>query len=133
MPRTRKEPDPLKPPARAVCVAIVSRFLKPDQTIYWPREMPTWYALWKQYPNLSFWNSYHVPFGDGTLNHMTWFETPEGAADLARAWVLYNWTPPEEPIQSDCINTLDSTTPTKLPCALPPRKPRSVAEWLRQT
>lgn len=131
MARARKAaapPDPLKPPPRAQCAAVVERFLKEGQTIYWAREMPTFYKLWKLYPDLAFWQGYQLPFGDGThaLNMMSWFEG-DGAPDLARAWLLFKWTPPEPAPEPP---PLDDQPPTQLSYPIAPRKPRTVAEWL---
>lgn len=132
------DPAAPKPPPRRVCFAIVKRFLKLDQNIYWPRELPTLYRLLKQYPDPVFWECYCLPFGeDGlhALNHMSWFESDEGKAALSRAWLLYNWTPPEPvaPETHDILG-LDADDPTQLSCPiLPEPKPRTVAEWLRKT
>jgi hypothetical protein len=138
MSRARKPaapPDPLKPPPRAICVAIIERLLKEGQSIYWKRELPTFYRLWKQYPNVAFWQGYELPFGDGThaLNMMSWFEG-DGATDLARAWLLFNWTPPEPdplpPRDTNLPDPLDVPTSTQLHSPTTSR-PRTIAEMLR--
>lgn len=134
-----------KPPPRAQCTAVVERYLKQGQTIYWARELPAFYRLWRLYPELAFWMGYELPFGDGThaLNMMSWFEGEEGVADLARAWLLYRWVPPEPAADPDSppdeggpIDTaalhLDGTPSSQLSFPIAPRKPRTVAEWLRR-
>lgn len=135
-------PKAAKPPPRAQCTAVVERYLKQGQTIYWAREMATWSRLWKLYPDLAFWMGYELPFGEGIhgLNMMSWFEGEEGAADLARAWLLYRWVPPEaaaEPPsppdgQPSMGAPLDDAAPSQLSYPIAPRKPRTVAEWLRR-
>lgn len=139
-PKVPKPVDPLKSPAKALCTEVIRRFIKTETTIYWARELPSWYALWKVYPSLAFWMALELPFGEGVhgLNHISWFETPEGAAHLSRSWLLYHWNPlssspaPEPPPFDLSPSPLDSQTPSQLDCpiALPPQRPRTVAEWL---
>lgn len=144
MPRA-KAATPIAPknPKRVESEAIIRRFLKADQPIYWQREMVVWYRLWKQYPSVAFWMAYELPFGEAgggkALNMMSWFENPEGQADLARAWLLFHYTPPETTPSSD--SQLDSSpqapytggieNPLAPSPPLPPRRPRTIAELLR--
>lgn len=124
--------------------AVIRRFLKPDQNVNWPREMATFKRLWAGYPNLSFWLSYEPPFGQttpegGPLNMMSWFESIEGKEDLDRAWLLYNWNPAPvrdsssvEPLSlSNSNSTIDSNDPSAVPLPLPPRRPKTLAEFLK--
>jgi len=150
MPRAPKPPkpvDPLKPPPRAVCDAICRRFLKTTQNIEWRREMPQFYNLWKQYPSLPFWQGYELPFGNNRLNHMSWFISVEGKAELERAWVLFNYHPVQSvppPIQSSLDNAPQGVqdkgdkdggyAASSLPPPPPPitsTRPRTVAEMMR--
>lgn len=134
----------LKMPKRAESEAIIRRFLKEDQTIYWAREVPTFYRLYKRYPSLAFWQAHELPF---KLNMMTWFEGPEGQEDLSRAWLLFHYVPaaPESlahnGASSDCQISIDGApqagytegigdTLSEHP-KLPPRRPRTIAELLR--
>ncbi len=139
---------PPKPPSRAQCAEVVRRYLKEGATIYWAREMSCLYRLWKLYPSLPFWMGYQLPFGtegQHALNMMSWFEGEEGAADLARAWLLFNWTPAEPtlPAAPDLAAlegqpsteppSIDSHPPSQLGYVITPRKPRTVAEWLKHS
>lgn len=135
MPRPRKAADPTaapKPPTRAVCADLIRRFLKEGQTIYWAREMPVFYRLWKLYPSLPFWQHYQLPFGNQSLNMMGWFEREEGVTELQRAWLLFNWNPDAETQPSIEPPALDTNPPSPLSYPLPPRKPRTIAEWLKR-
>ncbi len=142
MPRAKKVPkpvDPNAPPPKSVCTELICRYLKTDQTIYWARELPAWYRLWKLYPSLPFWYGYKLPFGNGinALNHMTWFESIEGVAELKRAWTMYHYIPAEP--RSDSQNALDSTSELEdneldstipPPPVLAPRRAKTIAELL---
>ena len=140
MPRVLKAPkpvDPLKRPPIAICDAIVRRFLKPDQNILWSREMPKFTQLWKALPSLSFWQSHELPF---KLNHMSWFDSVEGKANLESAWVLFHYNPPavtEEEALDNARQMADtpgvddpSITPFIAP-PVPPSRPRTVAEMMK--
>ncbi len=129
-------PDPLAPPSKVVIGEIVKRFLKPNKNINWMREVPNFYRLWKLYPSLNFWKSYELPFGNGTLNMMTWFESIEGVEELQRAWLLYNYHPIEETkSDSQIINCIDLgseqdySSINNKPVILP-RRPSTIAELL---
>ncbi len=115
-----------KPPSRAQCAEIVKRFLKPDQNITWAREMPTFYRLWKQYPSLDFWTHYELPFGNNSLNMMSWFESVEGKEELPRAWLLFNYNPPVEKVQEIQLDTTVQPVYT-----VPITRPKTVAEFLK--
>ena len=93
MPRNKALPKKNKPPTRAACVAIIRRFLKTDQNISWAREMSIFSRLYEKYPDVSFWQCYELPFGNESLNMMSWFESVEGAEEIARAWIIYHWRP----------------------------------------
>jgi hypothetical protein len=136
-------PDPNKAPPIAVCDAIIRRFLKPDQNIDWRREMPAFRAreggLWYMYPSLAFWQGYELPFGNGKLNHMSWFLSVEGKAEMDRAWLLFNYNPPQ-PTPTPTQSTLDNApqgvqdggdTEPSLPPPVTPQRPRTVAEMMR--
>lgn len=134
--RKAKPIDPNAPvvakrPPIAWCDAICRRFLKPDQNIHWAREMPCFTKLWQAYPSQRFWEVYELPFSTG-LNHISWFESVEGAEDLKRAWVLFNYTPPavETPSLDSAPSGID-TVPQ--PAYNPPTqpRPRTVAGFLK--
>jgi len=126
-----KVAGPPKRPAIAICDAIVRRFLKPDANIDWTRDMPAFTRLWQAYPSLPFWQAYELPF---KLNMMTWFESEKGKEELARAWLLWNYTPPplEEPTPTAPQSALDAAPePAYTAPKLPPRRARSVAEFMK--
>lgn len=120
----------VKLPPRATLDAVARRFLKEGQTIYWAREMPTMYRLFKAYPSLPFWQAYELPFGQHSLNMLSWFERDEGKRELERAWLLWSYTPPplEAPAPA-APQTLDAAPEAAY--TAPVRRPRSVAEMLR--
>lgn len=138
MPRAAKAPHSVpaapKQPPRAVSAAIIERFLKKGQAIYWQREMVTWARLWKQYPDVRFWQCYTLPFGEDdegghALNFMSWFEGDEGKGELSRAWLLFHYDPPpltEEP-QVEYSGD-DAVLP---PPPVLQRRARTVAEMMR--
>jgi len=125
--KTAAESSDPKLPPRAVCCAIIRRFLKPTVTPLWSRELPTFYRLYRLYPSLAFWEAYELPFGNNSLNMLGWFERGEGPAELDRAYRLFHYIPPPpEPAP-----TLDDTPPTQLSSPqVVPRRPRTVAEML---
>lgn len=134
MPKAKKPKDPLAPPSRAVCGSIIKRFLKEDQPIVWGRDLSAFYRVWKQYPSVPFWEAYELPFGNMSLNMMTWFEGVEGQEELTRSWLLYHYTPPpiEEPTL-DNLSTVDITPELSYdrpPTISTPRRARTVAELL---
>ncbi len=111
-------------PTRDQRAAIIKRYLKPDQNIEWAREMITFAALWKAYPSLPFWMNHELPF---MLNHMTWFQSVEGAAQLESDYLVFHYNPPAP--AEVAPETLD-TTPQ--PSYTPPiSRPMTVAEFLR--
>lgn len=131
-PSMTKPKPPSKVPPKAVTEAIIRRFLKEGQPIYWKREVPTFYRLFKVYPNVIFWQHLELPFGEeGThaLNLMSWFEGEEGKPHLERAWLLFNYTPPELDIAPQVGYTGGGDEPIPEP---PPiaRRPKTVAELL---
>ncbi len=113
-------------PTRDQRAAIIKRYLKPDQNVEWAREMITMAALWKAYPSLEFWMNHELAF---PLNHMTWFQSVEGAAQLESDFLVFNYNPPA-PAEVTLESTLDtSPQPTYNP---PISRPATVAEFLRQ-
>ena len=136
-PKPPKPPDLLKPPPRAVCDAICRRFLKEGTTIFWAREMSAFYRVWKRYPSVPFWQAYELPFGNHSLNMMSWFERGEGPAELERAWVLFHYNPPNpEAINTSTLDIggqAEDTSPVSVipsPVVIPSR-PRTVAEMMK--
>lgn len=121
--------SPPKRPPVAQCDAIIRRYLKPDQNIDWAREMITFSALWKAYPSLAFWTHHELPFA---LNHMTWFQSVEGAATLESDWVVFHYEipMPSEPTVGSRESALD-ITPQPVYTAPTPVIPRTVAEFLK--
>lgn len=129
-----------KPPPRAACYSIIERYLKVGQKILPGRDLAAFYRLWKQYPSEAFWRTYELPFGLNSLNFFTWFEGQEGRDELNRAWLMFNYvpkdqgvtTPKSEPF-SEVIdnNTEPDYNPPQLSPTLQPRKPNTVAEWLK--
>ncbi len=134
------DPTAVKRPPIEVCDAIVRRYLKPDQNIAWSREMPTFTRLYKRYPSVAFWQAYELPFGNGTLNMMTWFESVEGVEELKRAWLLFHYTPPasEDPPSTPQVAPQEQTqsavdtTPQPPYTAPRPSRPKTVAAFLTQ-
>lgn len=130
-------PKSPKQPPRAVSAAIIERFLKKGQQIYWQREMVTWAKLWKQYPDVRFWQCYDLPFGEDSdgghaLNMMSWFEGDEGKAELARAWLLYHYTPPVlPPLTEEPQGEYTAGDAALPPPPVLPRRARTVAEMMR--
>ena len=126
------DPNAPKLPPRAQCDAIVRRYLKPDQNIDWRREMPQMYSLYRRYPSVAFWTHYELPFGNGKLNHMSWFDSTEGKDELARAWMLFNYTPPAvaAPVLDSVPSGID-TAPQPAYNAPTPARPRTVAGFLK--
>ncbi len=133
--KAKKEtaPSEIKPPTKKEIGAIIERFLKKDQPIYWPREMVAFYRLWKQYPNKLFWQTYELPFGDGVngLNMMTWFDTAEGQLDLGNAWLLFNYNPPA-PIENTTIDN-SSQVVYDVPAPVIDRSPKTLAQFLKKS
>ncbi len=123
-------------PTRDQRAAIVQRYLKPAQNVNWPREMATLSRLWTAYPSLPFWLNYELPFGNGSLNMMTWFESIEGKEELTRAWLLFNYVP-VEPAPVVLETALGASSEARLDTApqssyTPPiSRPMTVAEFLR--
>lgn len=127
-------PAKLKMPPKAVSEAIIRRFLKPDQTIYWAREIPKWYSLYKQYPSVAFWQVYELPFGNGSLNHMSWFDGVEGKVELERAFLLWSYNPPPLPpldAAPKAADTEGESEPLLPPPRAGPRRARTVADMFR--
>lgn len=130
----------IKLPSRAVLDAIIRRFLKEGQNIYWAREMPVMYRLYKAYPSLVFWQAYELPFGQNTLNMMGWFERGEGKVELERAWLLFNYNPPSlaapppsPPLDAapKVADTEGESEPSLPPPIAGPRRARTVAELMK--
>ncbi len=120
--------SPPKRPPIATCDAIVRRYLKPDQNIDWAREMPTFTNLWKRYPSLEFWTRHELPFA---LNHMTYFESVEGAAQLESDWVVFHYDPSCTPHVTPQVE-LDTTPQPVYNAPTPqPVRSRTVAEFLK--
>lgn len=123
----------IKSPPIAVCDAIVRRFLKPDQNIFWGREMPAFHNLFKLYPDVKFWQTHELAF---KLNHMSWFSSVEGKAHLEHAWVLFNYTPPPitDPILDNGPQGVQDSgvlAQEEAPQFIaPPRRARTVAEMM---
>lgn len=127
----RATPTGPKAPPRAVCDAIVRRYLKTDQNIDWRREMPAFYVLFKRYPSLAFWERHELPFGMNTLNHMSWFDSVEGQDHLVSAWVVFHYEPPAPVAELSSAVTVDTAPQLAYnPPTLPPARPRTVAEFL---
>ena len=137
-------PPPIKLPPRAICDAIVRRFLKENQNIDWRREMPKFFQLFKRYPSLDFWQKHEPPFGLHRLNHMSWFESVEGQAHLDSAFPLFHYNPPDPTVTPPSqLSTLDNLPQTSdnggvsetvtppLPPPSYPDRPRTVADMLR--
>lgn len=129
-----------KPPSRAKCYSIIERYLKVGQKILPGRDLAAFYRLWKQYPSEVFWLTYELPFGLNSLNFFTWFEGVEGKAELDRAWLMFNYipkdqeveTPKSEPFSEVIDNSTEPNYDTNIPkpiCA--PSKPKTVAEWFK--
>jgi hypothetical protein len=112
-------------PTRDQRAAIIKRYLKPDQNVDWAREMITFAALWKQYPSLDFWTRHELPFA---LNHMSFFQTPEGAAMLESDWAVFHYNP-AAPAQEVLDNTPQPAY--TVPYTPPVARPRTVAEFLK--
>ncbi len=133
-PAAAESPTVAKRPPIAWCDAICRRFLKPGQNIYWAREMPCFTKLWQAYPHQRFWEVYELPFSTG-LNHISWFESVEGAEDLKRAWLLFNYTPPApEVVAPQAADAIGVDGAPQLPYTVPtPARPRTVAGFLSKT
>ena len=116
-------------PTRDQRAAIIKRYLKPDQNIEWAREMATFAALWKQYPSLAFWTHHEIPF---MLNHMSFFQTVEGAAMLESDWAVFHYNPPEPAPESAALDTVPQSA-YNVPYNPTPVRPRTVAEFLKST
>ncbi len=123
----RKATTAPKGPSRDQRATIIQRYLKDDQNVHWAREMVTFAALWKAYPSIAFWTRHELPF---RLNHMTWFQSVEGAAQLESDWTVFHYVPsaPQEDV-GQSTQTLD--TPHEPTYHVPHRRPRTVAEFLK--
>ncbi len=127
--RKTATPSASKPPTRAQCDAIIRRYLKEDQNIEWKREMPTFYSLWKQYPSFAFWTRHEIPF---RLNHMSFFQTVEGAAMLQSDWLVFHYEVPKEaPVPVESISLIDTLSQPIYNPLYTERRPRTVAEFLK--
>lgn len=119
-----------KSPSRDQRAAIITRYLKPDQTIHWAREMATFSILWKAYPSLPFWTHHELPFA---LNHMTWFQSVEGVAQLESDYLTFHYTPSDPSSTPQANETLDSAPQPAYDVGYTPpvARPRTVAEFLK--
>lgn len=92
-----------KPPPRTKVCDIIKRYLKPDQSPVWSREIPLWYTLWKSYPSLPFWEKHTLGF---KLNSLAWFMSIQGKITLASDYSVFHYQP--APIEAPPV--LDTTS-----------------------
>ena len=117
-------------PTRDQRAAIIKRYLKPDQNVEWAREMITFAALWKAYPSIAFWTRHELPF---MLNHMSWFQSVEGAAQLASDWLVFHYETTSDPSSTPQV-TLGVDTSSQPDYTVPyvtSARPKTVAEFLK--
>lgn len=123
----------VKPPPRAQVVQIIDRFLKPEVKWPAPREMPVFYRLWKQFPDVDFWTHWDLPF---KLNSMLWFGTADGREALVNGYAVYRFTFPADAAQdaSTASIPIDTSRETVYDHPIRPpsiRRPTTVGAFLK--
>lgn len=114
-----------KRPSRAKCCAAIGRYLKPDQTPNWRVEIPLFYRLWEQYPDIDFWLKHELPFH---LNSLAWFLTEQGQAQLRDDWTLFHYVMPE-PVENPKTELDTSDQPVYV--RPQSKRPQTISEFLK--
>ena len=69
---------------------FISKFVKKDASLVWPREMKMVNSLFKIFPNDEFWRSLELKF---KLNSLCWFLSDEGRKFLNVEYKKFNFEP----------------------------------------